>query len=178
MKYVLLSIGLVAISSSLLGQIPEAGPVINGYGAVYAIEDQELLIDSSMEFKAVFDITGIPDDPSSINPQINTLARFLNMHAQNGIPIDKMKLTAVFHSNATYSIMKNKAYSKKYGVDNPNLELLLLLKNAGVNLYVCGQSLHARNVARDSIHPSISVALSAMTVLLYYQNLGYGVIKL
>lgn len=73
--------------------------------------------------------------------------------------------------------MNNKAYKAKYGVDNPTLKLFKELDQAGVKMFVCGQSLIARNIDHLKIVPEVKVASSMLTVMTTYQLKGYAVLK-
>ena len=155
----------------------QTGPVISDFGATFSVENPDFITDTTKVYKVVFDIHGTPDDPTKVNPMLNTLARFLNMHAQAGVPLKNMKVAGVFHNKATHDILVDEGYEAKYGVKNPNLALLTALDKAGANLYICGQSVGARGVDRTQIHDNVGVALSAMTVILSLENEGYQLIK-
>ena len=122
----------------------QTGPVISDFGATFSVENPDFITDTTKVYKVVFDIHGTPDDPTKVNPMLNTLARFLNMHAQAGVPLKNMKVAGVFHNKATHDILVDEGYEAKYGVKNPNLALLTALDKAGANLYICGQSVGAR----------------------------------
>ena len=70
----------------------------------------------------------------------------------------------------------NAAYQERYGMNNPNLRLLEALKQAGAEIYICGQSIHSRKIDRTELAVPVQVALSAMTVLITKQNEGYQLI--
>jgi len=155
----------------------QTGPIIDDFGPTFSVENPDFITDTTKVYKVVFDIHNTPDDPTKVNPMLNTLARFLNMHAQAGVPLENMKVAGVFHNKATHDILGDVGYEAKYGVKNPNIALLTALEEAGANLYICGQSIGARGVDRTQIHDSIGVALSAMTVILSLQSDGYQLIK-
>lgn len=98
----------------------EKGPVIAGYGAVWKVENPGFKTETSGEFKVVFDIMDSPESHDSLNKRIETAARFLNMHAQNGVPGEQMKVALVVHNKATKDIISNEAYQAHFGKANPN----------------------------------------------------------
>ncbi|NRB47875.1 MAG: DsrE family protein [Saprospiraceae bacterium] len=153
-----------------------AGPIIAPFGAVHKVEDPDFKVDTSQSYKVVFDIAKSPDQPGQINPQLNTLARFLNMHAQAGVPAKNLKVACAIHNLASKDALSNEAYQKRYGMDNPNLPLLKALEEAGAEIYICGQSIHSRKIDRSELAGPVKVALSAMTVLITKQNEGYRLI--
>lgn len=153
------------------------GPLVKDYGEVFAIESPDFSTPKDKPYRVLFDIYASPEDPASLNPQINTLARFLNMHAQAGVPPENLHVACVFHNLATKDVMNSEAYEEKYGVPNPNEPLLEALEAAGANIYLCGQSMHARGLERERLAKPVKVALSAMTVILALQSEGYQLIK-
>lgn len=174
--FVMLLLGFAAISNAQ-NTNRVTGPVIQNFGQTFAVENPDFTTDTTKVYKVVFDIHGTPDDPSKVNPMLNTLARFLNMHAEAGVPLENMKVAGVFHNKATHDILGDVGYQAKYGVKNPNLALLTALDKAGAKLYICGQSIGARGVDRSQIHDNVGVALSAMTVILSLESEGYQLIK-
>lgn len=163
----------------LLGQstVKKSGPIIEGYGQVWEIAEPDFNTNTMMTYKVIFDINSTPESPTQVNAQINTLARFLNMHANAGVPTQNMEVAAVFHNKASTDILSGIHYHEKHGVDNPNELLIDLLIDNGVKLYFCGQSSLSRDVPKEKIIEGIDIALSAMTVILDHTNRGYTLIK-
>ncbi|RMG21613.1 MAG: hypothetical protein D6730_17980 [Bacteroidetes bacterium] len=172
-----LFVSMLLAASTLKAQQRITGPVIPDFGAVYAVDSPDFETDTSQVYRVVFDVYQSPEDPAALNPQLNTLARFLNMHAQAGVARQNMQLACVIHNQATKDAMSSQAYREKYGVPNPNEALLKALAEAGVGIYLCGQSMHARGLERDRLAPGVQLALSAMTVILKLQMQGYHLIK-
>lgn len=174
-------INIICVLMCLLGCFQlhaqrSAGPIITPFGAVHKVEKPDLKVDVSQTYKVVFDIAKSPDQPGQINPQLNTLARFLNMHAQAGVPAENLKVACAIHNLASKDALSNAAYQERYGMNNPNLPLLEALKEAGAEIYICGQSIHSRKIDRTELAAPVKVALSAMTVLITKQNEGYRLI--
>ncbi len=166
-------------SLSLLAQNGPArsdGPIIEGYGGVFRIPDATLTADPDQLYEVVFELATGPEDPADLNKAVNAVARFLNMHVQAGVPAENMKVVAVMHAGAAKAVLTNEAYRKRFQTDNPNLSLLRKLDEAGVELYLCGQSAAARGFAEHEIAPEIRMALSAMTVLIHKQREGYQMV--
>ena len=169
------------LGSMILAKAQQAetkkGPIIKDFGAVFQIENPDLILDKNLEYKVIFDVYIDGSKKKELNPMIVTAARYLNMHAQKGVPHKNLKVAMVFHGAATKSALSNAAYQKHYGIDNPNSDLLLALKNAEVELYVCGQSYLAMNYQEDQKHSAVQLALSALTTLVAYQTEGYQLIN-
>ena len=170
---------LLVTASSLLAQdspsAPATGPVIEGMGPYYAIPDS-FNLQPGIHYRAVMDVAEGPDDPASLNRSIESAARFLNMHAASGIAASDMELALVLHGGAAKAALNNAAYKQRFQTDNPNDELLRALTGAGVKIYLCGQSASFGGFKADEIHPSITMALSAMTVLTRLQTEGWALL--
>lgn len=162
---------------SLTAQIKKTGPIITGFGEVWEITDTDFKLDETKEFKAVFDIMNSPEDHDQINATIETAARFLNMHAQSGVPSDQLKIALVVHNKASKDIITNEAYKKRYGTNNPNYELVQELLNAGGQIIFCGQSSISRGFPKKELINGVQLSLSAMTALIQLQDEDYRLIK-
>ncbi len=161
----------------LQAQTKEAGPVIKDYGEVWKVEHPDFKTDTSKEFKVVFDIMDSPESHSDLNKNIETAARFLNMHAQSGLDRKHMKVALVVHNKASKDILRNDAYHKRYGVNNQNAILIQDLLDAGVDIILCGQSSLSRDFPIEESINDVQLALSAMTALIQLQDEGYQLIK-
>ena len=169
---------ILLISSYLcIAQVKEAGPVISEYGKVWRVQDQDYPLVKNFEYKAVFDVMNSPESHEMVNPSIETVARYLNMHAQNGIAAYNLKAALVIHNKASKDIMNDKAYEARYGKVNPNRELIEQLIQSGVDVIFCGQSSLSRNIPRENMIPDVKLSLSAMSALIQFQESGYRLIK-
>ena len=152
------------------------GTIIPEFGRTFEVPNPDFKTNTDMVFKAVFDVASAPDDPSKRNPSIETIARFLNMHANAGVPEKNLLVRMAIHGQASYGLLNNEAYKAKFGVDNPNIKLLEAIEKAGVEILLCGQTAGARNITKERRLPLTKVALSAMTILIQSQNEGYRMI--
>jgi len=152
-------------------------PAVKEFGGIYDIPEADKRPDPQLEYKLVIDLTEGAETSEEVNRALNNIARTLNLHVQGGVPIENLKVAAVVHSAATPLVLSNNAYRKKFGVDNPNDQLIQALNDVGVELYVCGQSLIGRGYAQEPLHPGIKVSFSAMTLLTEYQLKGYALLK-
>ena len=173
LSLILLLISLLPANS----QNRSDGPIIKGFGQVFSVPAPDFVTDPDFHYKVVFDIAVGEEDPAKLNARINTLARFLNMHAQAGVPSENLSVACVFHGTAAKDVMLSELYQERYGVDNPNEPLLKALAAAGVDMYLCGQSAFARNIPLDKKTEAVDLALSAMTVLIKLQAEGYQLIR-
>ena len=165
--------------SNSTAQSPEskAGPVFENYGKVYPVPEPDFPASKDIIYRVLFDIYDSPENPEQLNAQINTLARFYNMHVQAGVPLENLEVACVFHNKASWDAANSEQYKEKYGVDNPNEVLLEALSEVGARIFICGQSLYARGLDRERLAEPVKVGLSAMTIILSLQQEGYVLIK-
>jgi intracellular sulfur oxidation DsrE/DsrF family protein len=155
---------------------PATGPVIAGYGAVYFVPEQPLDLAADVELKAVFDVAAAPEDAGARNYRLDTVARYLNMHARAGVAPQQLTAAVVLHGRATRAALGEAAYSKRFGQPNPDADLIRLLAAAGVQFFVCGQSAAASGFRAEEIAPDVEISLSAMTALVMLQSDGFALI--
>lgn len=156
--------------------VATAGPVIQEFGEVYDILNPGFPTPVEQDYRVVFDVAISPENESDLNPRINTLARFLNMHARAGVPTDKLHVALVLHGQAGKNALRDEPYRSRFKTANPNAELMAELVKNGVEVYLCGQSAAYRGLKREELLPGVKMALSAMTVLVTLQQRGYSLI--
>lgn len=152
-------------------------PIINGFGKVFEVADQDFNYDVSADFKAVFDVGYSPKENNKSNASIETGARFLNMHAQSGMSKKQLHVALVIHGAAAKDILTDAAYKERYGIKNPNLELINALIDADVQIILCGQTASHRKIKKTEMINGVQLSLSAMTALVQLQNEDYRLIK-
>ncbi|MFD1061982.1 DsrE family protein [Winogradskyella litorisediminis] len=153
------------------------GKIITGFGETFKVENPEIATNINATLKVIFDVSKSPEDNSKVNSYIVTAARFLNMHADEGMDISQLKVALTIHGGAWKDILTDEEYLKKFGTKNPNTILIKQLNDAGVDIILCGQTANFRKVSRTDVNPNVKLALSAMTALIQYQNNGYQFIK-
>ena len=163
-------------SVNLFADEPSLGPTIGGYGPSFPIEDRDIALPVDYQYKVIFDAADYVDDMSALSTTLVSVARFLNMHARNGVPREKMHLAVVVHGAALKNVLTHAAYQTRYDINNPNLGLLMELHRAGVEFYVCGQSMAFASLKKSELASPARVALSAMTMLTVLQTDGYALL--
>ena len=169
---------LLAISApSASGQQrPEAGPIVNSGGPVFIVEDPTFETPTDRELKAIFELRTAPDDLSRPQQQVGTMARYLNMHAKNGVPRENVRVAGVVHGSAVWAVLTDENHRERHGMDNPNRAMIEEIIASGGQVILCGQSAAARQIAREDLLPGVQVAMSAMTALTVLQQDGYQII--
>jgi len=84
----------------------------------------------------------------------------------------------ILHGPPTGLVLKDDVFRKKYGHPNPNLEIISLLKKAGVRILVCGNALAGSKFTPADVNPDIEVAVSALATLIILQDQGYAFIRI
>lgn len=155
---------------------PVTGPVIEGEGPVFEIVAPDFATPTDRDLSAVFDVASSPDAKDRLNPSIVTVARYLNMHARAGVPVERLRAALVLHGGAGKDALDDDAYRERFGVPNPNLPLLRDLRAQGVRVVLCGQTAGFREFGRAELAEPVELALSAMTALVTLQQDGYALI--
>lgn len=178
MKDILFFSIFILFSTSIFSQESKTkkGPIIENFGQIYSVENPDLVLDKNKKYKVIFDIYSDVKSDKKMNTSINTVARFINMHAAQGIPLENIDIALVLHGEATKNALSDAAYMKNFKVKNPNNKLLKALEQAKVNMYVCGQSFMHHGYNKADLNESVRLALSALTALTYYQTEGYQLI--
>jgi intracellular sulfur oxidation DsrE/DsrF family protein len=175
MKFIL-SIILFCLSLSAASQ-NRVNPVVKNFGGIFEIPYAEEKPDPTLDYKIIVEVVSNTEKYDSINWPLYNVARLLNLHAAGGVPKEKIQVVVVIHGSAAFTVLNNETYKAKYGTDNPNLKLYQELHQAGVKMFVCGQSLIARKIDRFKMVPEVKVATSALTTLTTHQLKGYAVLK-
>jgi intracellular sulfur oxidation DsrE/DsrF family protein len=146
------------------------------YSGVLPVENITNPADYTDSYKLVFDFAiGNPDDlkQGKSNMGIEEIIRILNLHRAAGIPENKLKAAVVIHGSGIMSFLRNEEYMKRFGVNNPNIDLIEQLQKKGVEFTECGQTLQFREIGIDKMMPGVHQSQSARTALSTYQLKGY-----
>ena len=152
------------------------GPVIEAYGPVYEVTPDAWNLAKDKHYKISMDVSSTADFNGDLNRHIESAARFLNLHARNGIDPGNMEFAIVVHGPAGKDLLKDAAYQKRFGEPNPNTAMLAALHRAGVKIYLCGQTAAHRGFDAEELNPAVILALSAMTAHVRLQSEGYTLI--
>jgi intracellular sulfur oxidation DsrE/DsrF family protein len=151
-------------------------PVIKDYGKVVKLPNaaQQPRSDS----RIVVDVTK-GGEPDELNPGIEKIARFVNIYQGAGEKPASVKIAIVLHGDATLTALNADTYAERFGTkDNPNFDCLHKLHEAGVEIYVCGQSLISKGAKPEEAVVFADVAVSGLTSLVNLQADGYAYMPL
>ena len=151
-------------------------PTIVGYGKVTQLPKASQQPRSGS--KIVVDVIK-GGDPDKLNPAIEKLARFVNIYQGAGAEPADVEIAVVLHGDTTLAVLNSESYAARFQTEgNPNLDCLNKLHNAGVRIFVCGQSLIGKDGHPDEVAPSAEVAVSALTSLVNLQSDGFSYVLL
>lgn len=176
-SYLVIAVLLSATTSLIAQNERIEGTIVKDFGATFKVDNPDIKTNTTGTFKIILDVSQSSADKSVMNKYIETAARFLNMHASEGMHPNQLKVAMTVHAGAWQDILTNEAYKERFGVDNPNVALIDQLTAAGADIIVCGQTASFRGIEKKDINPNVKMALSAMTALIQYQNQGYTFIK-
>lgn len=166
----------VATAHSAVGWGAPAAPAISEARGYISIANVAIAPDKKRIYRAIYHATLPPREPSQLVPALDMAGGALNAFASTGLASRNVRLAIVFQGAAMDGILNDTRYRAKHGAANPNLKVLAELKKAGVELFVCGQSIVRENIDPNVISPDVRIASAAQIVLMHYQNDGYALL--
>ena len=174
----LLGLVLAGMAHVAQAETPATARTIATHGKAIVLPGAAHQPDPSVRQRAVFNLTVAPASPAATDPGLERVARAVNLFTTSGVPATQLDFVVLLSGGATDSALDDPAYRARHGVANPNLGLIAQLSAAGVQLFVCGQALHARQLDSDSLAPGIAISLSALTSVITLQQQGYALVPL
>lgn len=163
---------LIVLTPALLHAQEARFPIVKEFGGIYEVPGGEIP-DADINYKIVVDLKTDQPEKDKINRGLNNVARMMNLHGLGGVKAENLNVSVMVHGNATNVILTDEAYQNKYGVDNPNVPLIYELKEAGAELYICGQSLLGRDYEHDQVNEDVTIGLSMLTIVTEHMHKGY-----
>lgn len=149
-----------------------SSPRIEGYGKIHFNKDLSFHPDVKKTYKLVFNIDNNAEK-EGVNMRLWKIARELNLLKAAGVPYQNVQIAAVVHGKAIAISLTDQAYEKRHQKKNPNTNLVKALDDAGVKLYLCGQTVAGMKIEQDELNPSWEVTLSALLTLPILESEGY-----
>ena len=159
-------------------QVPSAPHTILSAGSTHAVPNAAYMPDPARTYQVVFTLTKASAAPDKVNPSLERVARTVNLYTGAGVPLTHLKFVAIASGEATWSVLDNAQYQRKFGVPNPNLAVIAELRQAGIDVAVCGQAVAERELPFEAIDRNVTLALSALTTITELQQDGYGLMAL
>jgi len=169
---------LVVVASASFGPAKAASDkplLVPGYEAARDLPGARELPDPKTDYKVVFADGQDAKNPGDVNPMLPTIATYVNTLGKYGVPAEHRHIVIMFHQRTPDIdiVMTNEAYKERYNRDNPNIAIIHALKQAGVDIRVCGQGLIGRKIEASQVNPEVQIDLWAMTTLVNLQLKGY-----
>jgi intracellular sulfur oxidation DsrE/DsrF family protein/DNA-binding transcriptional ArsR family regulator len=153
-------------------------PTIHAAGRIHPLPQAAYQPDPSSSYKIVFGLTMAAAKPGAISPGLQRVARMVNLYVNAGVALDQLRLVAVASGSATAMALDDAHYQKQYGTPNPNLPVIEQLREAGVDIAVCGQAMAQHDYQYDWIDQRVTLALSSLTTISELQQHGYALVPL
>ena len=153
-------------------------PAVHGYGKMHFLPNGAFKPQAGHTYKVVFSLTQGAKNPSEVSPALDHVARAVNLYVASGVPLSKLKFVAVASGSATSLALDDAHYRAQFGVPNPNLPLITVLKKDGITIAVCGQAMAEHHFEYDWIDSSVTLSLSALTTITTLQQAGYAFMPL
>ena len=155
---------------------PQSGPVIKDFVPVFDVSAGAFNLAANKRYKVSMDVSATEDFSCDLSRHFVSAARFLNMHARNGIDPGNIEFAIIVHGAAARDLLNDGAYKVRFDEPNPNTALLGQLSQAGVKIYLCGQTAVYRGFATEDLNPIVTMSLSAMTAHVRLQEEGFTLI--
>jgi len=170
--------GVLVLASGSFGPASagsEKPLLVPGYEAARDLPGARELPDPKTDYKVVFADGQDAKNPGDVNPMLPTIATYVNTLGKFGVPAEHRHIVIMFHQRTPDIdiVMSNDAYRERYNRDNPNIAIIHALKQAGVDIRVCGQGLIGRKIDAKQVNPDVQIDLWAMTTLVNLQLKGY-----
>jgi intracellular sulfur oxidation DsrE/DsrF family protein len=153
-------------------------PAIHAAGKMHALPKAAYQPDARASYKVVFGLTAAAAKPDQVNPGLERVARTVNLYAGAGVPLQHLHFVAVASGGATAIALDDAHYKTQFGVANPNLPVIAELRNAGVDVAVCGQAMAEHGYPYEAMDGHVTLALSALTTITELQQKGYALVPL
>jgi intracellular sulfur oxidation DsrE/DsrF family protein len=153
-------------------------PTVHGYGKMHFLPNGAFKPQPGHTYKVVFSLTQGAKDPNEVSPALDHVARAVNLYVASGVPLSKLKFVAVASGSATSLALDDAHYRAQFGVPNPNLPLIAILRKDGITIAVCGQAMAEHHFEYDWIDPRVTLSLSALTTVTTLQQAGYALLPL
>ncbi|HNR06142.1 MAG TPA: DsrE family protein [Saprospiraceae bacterium] len=153
-------------------------PAIKNFGAMYDVPFGKDKPDPSIDYKIIVDLGEKMEAPGQLYAPLEHISRMYNLHIYGGIPKNQLHVAVAIWGPSIAVVMDNETYKKKYGVDNLNLQILREMKEAGIHIYGCGQSVAKFGLDPVHVNPDVEISISRFTTVSTHQMHGYAVFHL
>lgn len=166
---------LLAVAPDPTGDPTFQHPLLKEHGPIVALPDAAE--PPRKDSQVLLDLTS-DELQGDVLKGLDRAAVIVNLYAQQRVGLaNGMKMAVVIHGPATRAVLKDDAYARHAGdvvkIKNPNRNLIKQLREAGVEIYVCGQALARQKYRTDEVLSEVVIAVSAATAHVNKQMDGY-----
>jgi len=110
---------------------------------------------------------------------LHYVKKLIDAYRAMGIPNDEIHVSAVFHGDAGYWMLKDAAYAveTESGGPNPNREIIDELVNRDVSLELCAQTMRSHGWGENDVLPGVKIVIGAYPRVIDLQLAGYAYIR-
>ena len=96
-----------------------------------------------------------------------------------GIPANEVHISAVFHGDAAYWMLKNGPYGAftKGEAANPNTSIIRELVERGVSIELCAQAMKQHGWTQEDVLPEVKIVIGAYPRIIDLELQGYAYIR-
>lgn len=164
---------VLASAATVTGYAQTGDALLKSVTAYTPVPDASFPVPKDAVYRAVWDASKGTDQPNQVDPVFLSVASFLVMAEEAGVPRGNVQLALVVHGNSARHLLQNEAYRGMTGADNPNIPILEALHARGVQIIICGQSIPNRKLPADKLLPFVKVSLSAGFAHVTLHSQGY-----
>ncbi len=152
-------------------------PLDFAFGQV-EITRSKIPLSKTSEIKVVYQIN-TAELKSGIHKGLYYLSYLMDHYKRLGVPESEIKLSAVFYGDAISSLLKDPYYNQRGGKGrlNPNKAKIDQLKELGVSLEACAETMRMRDVDHSELIDGVKVVEGAYVRVIDLQLNGYAYIK-
>jgi hypothetical protein len=118
-------LGFAAPAPATAQGSPSIGPVIHSAGPVFEVPDPDFETPTDLEYRIAYEVVDAAASPEQLNPRLVTVARFLNMHARAGVPVERLHVALVVHGPAGRAVLDDVGYRERRDRLLPGVEVAL-----------------------------------------------------
>jgi intracellular sulfur oxidation DsrE/DsrF family protein len=127
-------------------------------------------------YKLVFDFSvgsGSIYSQGQVNPGLEEICRILNLHSAAGVADKNLDIYIITHGPGIWTLLDETVYKEKYGKENANAPLIRALREKGVKIVACGQTMQLRELKLSQMLSGVTIGYSAKTSVSTLQMQGY-----
>jgi intracellular sulfur oxidation DsrE/DsrF family protein len=169
-------VGLLFLLFCLFGFHAKAqtvNPIIKDYGKVFEIPFAVENPDPKINYKIAIEVGEKMESDSTVDRELDVIARLYNALIYGGVPRNHIRIAVVIYHTASWITLDDSSFRKKYGKENPNTKAIDEISDAGIDLFICGQSLMAAKIDPNHVNPKVKIVLSRLTKMSTLEMQGY-----